>query len=510
MPDLSPDDAAATITQEDMFERLSIIADDSMMGRNTPSPHLDQTAQWIGEQFASFGLIPGNGDSYIQEWPYPLVGGDWDQSSVEVSGGTALAFGADVAYMGANRSSGDFSGGLVVVSGNSGPTTDLGIEGKHVVFVTESAPAGGRGGRGGRGGPGAAMRAGNPLSILSISTASDEEWAAIVEQREEAASRVFGDEPFTDVAPALEIRDSSVAALLSGAGVDLGLLSPTGPFTVTEVPGLELTVHARSRIVSDDTAPNVVGILPGSDPELAGEYLIFSAHIDHTGVNGARAQPDSIFDADGALLRVEMDSIFNGADDDGSGTIMMVQLAEAFASLETPPARSMMFLGVSGEEKGLLGSQYYAKNPTVPVEDIVANINTDMVGRNWTDTVVVIGKEHSDLGETLNAVGAMHPELNMAPIDDIWPEQNFYNRSDHANFAYEGIPVLFFFTGTHEDYHQVSDHVDKIDFEKMSRIGKLVFYTGYEIGNRAERPQWNPDSYIEIVPEEVRNARAGG
>lgn len=511
MPDLDLEGAAATITPEDLLERLSVIADDSMMGRNTPSPQLDQVAEWIGDQFASFGILPGNGDSYLQAWPYPLVGADWESSSIEVTGGGTLVFGADVAYTGASRANGDFTGPLVVVAGSEGDATSLDVAGKHVVFLTETAAdAGGRGGgRSGRrsvgvGIPGAV----DPLVVFRISETSDADWDASVEQRRAAGTRVYGDAPFTGSPPALELRRSSLGAILSDEVVGLALSLRSGPYRLIEVPGVELTVHARSRIVSDDTAPNVVGIISGSDPDLRDEYVVISAHIDHVGVNGARARPDSIRDAGGALLRVEMDSIFNGADDDGSGTILMVQLAKAFASLETPPARSLVFLGVSGEEKGLLGSRWYAQHPTVPIEDVVADLNIDMVGRNWSDTIVVIGKEHSDLGATLNAVGEVHPELNMAPIDDIWPEQNFYGRSDHANFARQGVPILFFFNGTHEDYHQVSDEVDKVDFDKMSRIGKLVFYVGYEVGNSAGRPQWSPDSYVEIVPDSIRAARS--
>jgi len=123
-----------------------------------------------------------------------------------------------------------------------------------------------------------------------------------------------------------------------------------------------------------------------------------------------------------------------------------------------------------------------------------------MVGRNWKDTIVVIGKEHSDLGATLNRVGAAHPELNMQPIDDLWPQENFYGRSDHFNFARKGVPILFFFNGTHRDYHRPSDSVDKIDGEKESRIVKLVFYLGLDVANAANRPKWNPDSYKQIVP----------
>jgi Zn-dependent M28 family amino/carboxypeptidase len=174
------------------------------------------------------------------------------------------------------------------------------------------------------------------------------------------------------------------------------------------------------------------------------------------------------------------------------------------ASLEVAPRRSILFVLVSGEERGLWGSDHFTANPPVPVEDMVANLNADMVGRNWTDTIVAIGKEHSSLGATLAEVNEAHPELGMTAIDDIWPEERFYYRSDHFNFARRGVPVLFFFNGTHDDYHRPSDEVERIDGEKTSRIGRLLFYLGMEIADADERPTWDPESYRQIVEETDR------
>jgi Zn-dependent M28 family amino/carboxypeptidase len=193
----------------------------------------------------------------------------------------------------------------------------------------------------------------------------------------------------------------------------------------------------------------------------------------------------------------QSDSINNGADDDGSGTAGVIELADAFSRAR--PKRSMIFLTVSGEEKGLWGSEYFTSHPTVPLAQIVADINIDMIGRNWPDTIVAIGKEHSDLGATLTRVNAAHRELGMTAIDDRWPEENFYFRSDHYNFARRGVPILFFFNGVHADYHQVTDSPGKIDAEKESRILKLLFFLGQDIANAPDRPQWNPESYKRIV-----------
>jgi len=134
----------------------------------------------------------------------------------------------------------------------------------------------------------------------------------------------------------------------------------------------------------------------------------------------------------------------------------------------------------------------------------VADLNIDMIGRNWKDTIVVIGKEHSDLGATLDRVNRAHPELRMKAIEDIWPEENFYFRSDHYNFARKGVPILFFFNGTHPDYHGPNDEPDRIDAEKESRIVRLVYLITQEVGDAPARPEWNPASYKRIVRPQTR------
>jgi Zn-dependent M28 family amino/carboxypeptidase len=230
-----------------------------------------------------------------------------------------------------------------------------------------------------------------------------------------------------------------------------------------------------------ETAPNSVGILPGTDPVLRDEYIVVSAHMDHVGTNGANAK----------------DSIWNGADDDASGTAGVLALAEALA--QAPTKRSIIFLTVSGEEHGLWGSAWFASNPPVPIKKIVANFNLDMLGRNWKDSIVVVGMEHSDLGQTLMKIAGMHPELGITPMRDPWPQENFFGRSDHYNFARRGVPAIFFFNGVHEDYHQPSDSPEKIDAEKESRVVRLIFHVMNAVANAPTRPQWNPESYKKIV-----------
>jgi len=467
-----------------------------MLGRDTPSEGLDMTAAWIAAEFERYGLQPGGDDgTYLQRWPYRAYALDHDATTVTVEGGPALVLGEDLVHEG-SPVDGSASGELVLLAGSEfdrAALETLDLEGRVVLLFPGSEEV-----------ERAARFFQGAEAVLRVVEMDDEAWNELATASRERTSRIYGDAPDFDGTPRFAIRRAAAEGLLEAAGASAP--DPTGPLTQTAMPGLSVTVETAVRAVDDAMPPNVVGILPGSDPELRDEYVIFSAHMDHVGVNAARAREDSVFDETGAFVRLEMDSIFNGADDDASGTIAVVEVAEAFAMLAEPPRRSMVFLAVSGEEKGLLGSRWYADHPTVPAEGIVANFNTDMIGRNWEDTVVVIGKEHSELGRIMNEVGAAHPELNMAPIDDRWPEQNFYRRSDHFNFARRGVPVLFFFTGVHEDYHQATDEIRDLMGEKASRIAKLVFYLSHDVGTMDEAPRWYDDSYDEYVSDAPGNA----
>ena len=316
---------------------------------------------------------------------------------------------------------------------------------------------------------------------------SDSVFAArYITARPRTFETVLGPTSFFTVA----VREAALVAQLPEAAEQLAhlraLTTPVGqPF-----PTWEAALALADTTIATAYAPDVVGILEGSDPVLKNEYLVYSAHMDHIGTAG---QPGASCGAMGA------DSICNGADDDASGSAGILELAEAYTQGGVRPKRSVIFLTVSGEEHGLWGSAWFVRHPPVPLPQIVADLNADMIGRNWPDTIVAIGKEHSDLGATLNRVNAAHAELNMHAIDDRWPEQRFYQRSDHYNFAQKGVPILFFFNGTHPDYHRPSDSVEKIDAEKESRIVKLLFYVGQDVANAAARPQWVPASYQSIV-----------
>ncbi len=225
------------------------------------------------------------------------------------------------------------------------------------------------------------------------------------------------------------------------------------------------------------SAENVLGYVEGSD--LKEELIVVSAHYDHLGMNGK--------------------IVFNGADDDGSGTVAVIELAKTFDKAKKEghgPRRSILFMTVSGEEKGLLGSAYYVKNPVYPLKNTVCDLNIDMIGRldtkheNNPDYIYLIGSDK--LSSTLHTISEnanktyTNLELDYT-FNDEHDRNRFYYRSDHYNFAKKGIPVIFYFNGVHSDYHKETDEVEKINFDKMKKITNLVFFTAWELANRNER-----------------------
>jgi Zn-dependent M28 family amino/carboxypeptidase len=225
---------------------------------------------------------------------------------------------------------------------------------------------------------------------------------------------------------------------------------------------------------------NVMAYLEGTDKKE--EVLVISSHYDHVGINSKG-------------------EINNGADDDGSGTVSVMEIAEAFATAAKEgkkPRRSILFLNVTGEEKGLLGSEYYSDHPIFPLANTVNNINIDMVGRidyeyqnaENKDYVYVIGSEmlssHLKVINEYNNITYTNLILDYR-YDAADDPNRFYYRSDHYNFAKHNIPVIFFFNGVHDDYHQPTDTVDKIEFPLMTKRAKLIFHTAWDLANRAER-----------------------
>lgn len=227
-----------------------------------------------------------------------------------------------------------------------------------------------------------------------------------------------------------------------------------------------------------NASENVIAVIEGS--ELPEEIVVVSAHYDHLGV-------------------ADNGEIYNGADDDGSGTVAVMQMAKAFkkaAENGQGPRRTIVFMHFTGEEKGLLGSKYYTQNPIFPLENTITNLNIDMIGRvddlhkTNQEYIYVIGSDRlsSDLDSVLNQQNRKHTKLELDyKYNDENDPSRLYYRSDHYNFVKHDIPVIFFFSGLHEDYHKVTDTADKIDYELMTQRSKLIFYTLWEIANRNEK-----------------------
>ena len=271
------------------------------------------------------------------------------------------------------------------------------------------------------------------------------------------------------------------------------------------LPGATITfnVDADYQIVRTQLTQNVVGVIEGSDPQLKSTYVAFGAHLDHVGYAEGEVTrgSDNTARRAGAVGRVtpgkEDDRIWNGADDDGSGTVALMALAKAFA--EGPkPKRSLIFVWHAGEERGLWGSRYFADYPAVSMDTIVAQLNIDMIGRNRDDkaseanTVYLVGSDRISselhaLNRTANGAVSKPLTLNYEFNDPNDLEQLYY-RSDHYSYAAKGIPIIFFTTGLHPDYHANTDEVSKIEFDKMTRITQMIFETGLRLANLDHAP----------------------
>jgi hypothetical protein len=276
------------------------------------------------------------------------------------------------------------------------------------------------------------------------------------------------------------------------------------PLPSFHLEGVKLTfnIDADYQVVRTQLTHNIVAMVEGTDPQLKHTFVAFGAHYDHVGYSeGEVTRDENGARRAGARGRVtkgaEDDRIWNGADDDGSGTVAVMALAKAFAA-GPRPKRSLLFVWHVGEENGLLGSRYFADYPTVPIERIVAQLNIDMIGRNRDDkatesnTVYLVGSDRiSTELHNLNraANGELPKPLTLSyEFNDPTDLEQVYYRSDHYSYAAKGIPIIFFTTGLHPDYHANTDEVSKIEFDKMTRITQLIYETGMRVANLDHAP----------------------
>jgi hypothetical protein len=307
------------------------------------------------------------------------------------------------------------------------------------------------------------------------------------------------------VAPTLTADDEFYEFLFSRSSVKYDDLKkradarePLNGFTLTGVT-LTFNIDADYDVVRTQFTQNVVAVVEGSAPQLKNTYVALGAHYDHVGYAESELGDDGR--RPGAPGRVttgaESDRIWNGADDDGSGTVALMAIADAFAH-GPRPKRSLLFVWHAGEERGLYGSRYYADHPTVPLDRVVAQLNIDMIGRNRDDkpseanTVYVVGSDR--ISSELDAVNraanrALEPPLTLDyEMNDPADPEQLYFRSDHYSYASKGIPIIFFTTGLHQDYHANTDEVSRIEFGKLTRITQLVYETAMRVGNLDHPP----------------------
>ena len=477
--------AAATIRAEDIRSNIAFLASDELAGRDTPSPGLEAAAEFLVERLTEAGLEPGGDDgTFIQRFPYTsrTMRTSARMVAYEGAAGTEVLEYAQDYYvipgqqiaLDANVVFGGFAAepasGLAPIARES--VVLFTVDGNPVVGTGEDLIT--------------AFQAAGQAGAAAVVLVLDE--TNVTDSIRDLALGLAGSGLFTPL-PIVGLSLESARELFAAAGVDLATMRESRLETAMTLEGITMTVSAPFE-VSEHTPPNVVGILPGSDPVLRDEYIVYTAHFDHVGIG----LPDE-----------SGDSIYNGADDDASGTSVLLAAAAAFGALEVRPARSVLFLAVSGEEKGLLGSKYFSENPTVPLEGIIMNINLDMVGRNHPDTLIGVGRQYTNLGPLTDRILMEHPELGFTVIEDPKPEDQAFFRSDHLHFVNKDIPAIFFTTWDHEDYHKPSDEVELIDSEKAARVAQMVFYLGARIAEGIVDPEWT-----ETGLEEVQRILAGG
>ncbi len=487
---------AQTITAADLRRHLSVIAADSLEGRDTGSSGERKAARYLTEQFQRLGLKPIGTDGYRQD--IGLVTHAWAAPPYLIVGGRRRDFLQDF-YLAQGTFSFPVEEKLEVVFAGYGiddekhsDFTDLAVRNKLVLILPgEPRNPDGTYRVTGTDKPsiwsdprlGTRRKLETLLNrsargVISPLTMTDAEAGPYFDRLKSFSGRSslsFGDDPNpVRKLPNFQLKTSLLKALFNLTNAQLADLQ-AGNLKPGSLKS-SLVVKAETQ-TTPVPASNLAALLEGTDKK--DEVVVISAHYDHIGVA-----------TDG--------QVFNGANDNGSGTALVLEEAEAFAEAARQghrPRRSILFLLVTGEEKGLLGSEFYAKHPLLPLSQTVADLNTDMVGR--TDRqhegkpgyIYVIGSDKLSselhvLNEEANQKVGLALDYTYNDPDD---PNRFYYRSDHYNFARNGIPSIFYFNGTHADYHQTTDDLEKIDFTAAERTAKLVFYTAWELVNREKR-----------------------
>ena len=525
----APQPTTAAITPADLLTRLYIFADDSMMGREVGTPyHLKATA-YIESEVRKLGLVPaGDNGTYFQDLPVfdhtlsPKTSIDVDGRSFATS--TDFVPRDNSLFGGKVRSIDNtqvvFGGTLSIPVDTSKLVSPAAAEGKFVVIAVANGPNGKPLIAGYRQPLTGYYVKSAAIAVVALEGFEPDQKKALLEPSEAIDNPPPPGADAPDMLPAFLYVTKAMGTALAGGSLDSLRRGAAGR-----------TIHGQ--IVFDSTrapARNVVAILKGSDPKLAGEYVAIGAHNDHVGFNHTPVDHDSLRALD-AVVRPQgeddqerpptaeeatrirqvldslrkknsprQDSIFNGADDDGTGTVATLEIAEAFAHGATKPKRSILFVWHAGEEKGLWGSQYFTDHPTVPRDSIVAQLNMDMIGRGAATDIKgggpgylqLIGSRRlsTELGDVVEAVNKTEPKPFTFDyqFDANGHPQQYYCRSDHYEYARYGIPITFFTTGGHRDYHEVTDEPQYIDYDHLARVATLVRDIALRVANLDHRP----------------------
>lgn len=504
--------ALNSITAEDLRMHLKFVAADETEGRDTPSPGVNIVARYLAVTAERYGLKAVMPDgTYFQNVPLEVTAVAAAQSRLRViSTGGDEVFYYPHGFGGSFRSSGAWAGEAVFVGyGLSAPDrgwddyADLDVTGKIVIMLDARLPEGHalRADRTVQAARLAVPRARGAVAILTVIIPERESDLATRGAGFQAAQRTVmpasyptqnravpaaapqparKQQPAPPPAPlpAAEIRHRVACALLGVSEQQLAAMFASLA-QGKQVPHRVLDRRVELSVVTERRAaasPNVLAMMEGSDPVLRNEYVVISSHHDHLGMRNGRPM--------------------DGADDNGSGTVAMLEIAQALA-LERPK-RSVILAWFTGEEKGLLGSHYFVNNCPVPLEKISANINLDMISRNDPDGLYLIGSDKlsTELDDAIRQANERTVRMRFDYVynDRAHPDR-FYYRSDHYPFIRVGIPAVWFFCGTTPDYHQTTDTIERVDFAKMERTTRLAYLTALDIGNKPEllRLDANPE-----------------
>jgi hypothetical protein len=498
--------AAETITAAQLKDYLYFVASDEMEGRNTPSRGLDLTAKFMATMLSRWGFKPaGDNGTFYQKMALVRNQVNPEKAQLEING-QKMIYGTDfLADAVSSRTDAPlvFGGnGWFVKSKNLDPLKDLDVRGKTVVVYSDNYPRGMTFNELAASGkysedwadPQTYAKQKGAVGLIIVSTPTIQAgWENLRRFREQG--RLGVEKLSESTVPTVYLTDKAGEALLNGETTNFTQIkqnfetnAPLNAFNFSANKKVNFSVDAKKDITMTQ---NVVALWEGSDPQLKAEMVAVGAHYDHDGIKpNAKGE----------------DKIWNGADDDGSGTVAVLAIAEALANSPKKPKRSILLVWHAGEEKGLWGSEYFNKFPTVNIKNVVAQLNIDMIGRSkkagdanpknkdlsGESEVYVIGSSmmSTKLGEVTKSVNDSFLKLNYNyKYDDPKDTNRFFFRSDHFHYAASGIPIVFWFDGVHEDYHQASDHADKIDYQKMEKVSRTIFLTMWEIADLQTRPE---------------------